>query len=102
METFVPFIWNYIIMNNKPKYPIGTIIRFLYHHEDCGKLGTIVAYHSGRPTIYIPTAKKHVEKNRHPVLSDGTKYTWHCGWDEIEEIELVGQQLLFNFMYEKT
>ena len=82
----------------KPKYPIGTKIRFLYKYEDFNKIGTIVAIQSlGNPTIYLPTADKHCKRNRYPTLSDGTKFSWNCSWHEIEPIK---SQLLFAFMYE--
>ena len=85
------------------KYPIGTKIRFLNRIMDTGKEGVIVGLTMNRgPDIYLPTAKKHLVDNYRPTLSDGTKFTWHCGWDEIEVLVVKCQQLLFPFMSEAT
>ena len=82
------------------KYPIGTKIRFLHPRIDTNKVGTIVGLSVDRgPDIYLPTAEKHTVGDRHPTLDDGTKFTWHCAWDEIEILVLKGQQMLFEFMY---
>jgi len=81
------------------KYPIGTNIRFLCAYEDTGKLGKIVGFHGDWPIVYLPTGDKHIKRNRYPVLSDGTKFTWRCPWREIEPITLKGEQLLFDFAY---
>jgi len=79
------------------KYPIGTPIRFLYKREDNGKTGKIVGLRSnGCPIIFLPTADKHTKRNSYPTLSDGTKFTWKCSWNEIEPLKNV--QLLFSFM----
>jgi len=81
------------------KYPIGTRIRFLNPFFDTGKKGVIVGLTTGRgPDIYLPTADKHIIHNHYPTLDDRTKFTWHCGWDEIEPISVKGEQLLFAFM----
>ena len=82
----------------KQKYPIGTKIRFLYKGEDTNKVGVLVAIEMSRPYIYLPTADKHIKRNHHPILRDGTKYTWGCGWNEIEPLKK--QQLMFSFMYD--
>lgn len=80
------------------KYPIGTKIRFIHPHIDTNKEGVIVAISlSDKPTVYLPTADKHVNQNYHPILRDGTKFTWHCCWYEIELLVVKGQQLLFEF-----
>jgi len=83
------------------KYPIGTKIRFLNKMFDTGKEGVIVglgSYGNDWVGIFIPTAHKHITGNYHPTLSDGTKFTWHCRWTEIEPISVKNQQLLFAFM----
>lgn len=80
------------------KYPIGTKIRFINKNLDMGKKGVIVGYHGSEPTIYVPTAHKHVEQNYYPTLSNGIRFTWYCRWDDIEQLILPNQQLLFNFM----
>lgn len=81
------------------KYPIGTKIRFINPTLDTNKTGTIVGFsYSGRVDIFLPTAEKHIKDNYHPTLPDGTKFTWHCRWDEIELLMVKGQQLLFAFM----
>jgi len=79
-------------------YPIGTKVKFIHKTLDTNKIGTIVGLrYDGRPIVFLPTAKKHLEENRYPMLDNGTKFTWKCSWDEIE---LMGQQqLLFDFMY---
>jgi len=77
------------------KYPIGTSIRFIHNYLDTGKTGTIVGYHDDKPAIYLPKADKHVKHNNYPTLSDGTKFTWYCGWNDIEV--LTGGQLTFDF-----
>lgn len=81
------------------KYPIGTKIRFIHSSLDTNKIGTIVRINKdGRLSVYLPMADKHIKEDYHPTLDDGTKFTWHCSW---HEIELIGQQqLLFEFMYE--
>ena len=80
-------------------YPIGTKIRFLNKCLDTGLTGTIVGVSpSGKPDIFLPMAKKHVEDNYYPTLSNGVKFTWHCRWEEIEPLVVKGQQLLFSFM----
>lgn len=82
------------------KYPIGTKIRFINPNLDTNKEGVIVAIlPNGHPTVYLPTADKHINQNYYPTLDDGTKFTWRCSWDEIEPISVKGQQLLFEFMY---
>lgn len=81
------------------KYPIGTRIRFINPYFDTGLTGTIVGLTTSRgPDIYLPMAEKHVKYDKHPTLSDGTKFTWHCDWNEIEIFAVKGQQLLFSFM----
>ncbi len=81
------------------KYPIGTRIRFIHPRIDTGKEGTIVGFSaSGKPDVYLPTAKKHIIDDYHPTLPGGIKFTWHCHWDEIEPLAIKGQQLLFSFM----
>jgi len=86
-------------MSKTNKYPIGTKIRFINTWFDTNKDGIVVAIRSnGEPTIYLPTALKHVVDNYHPILSDGTKYTWHCRWNEIELLTIPNQQLVFSFM----
>ena len=81
------------------KYPIGTKIRFIHPRIDTGLTGTIVGFtFNGRPDIFLPMADKHIKNNYHPTLDDGTKFTWHCSWNEIEPISVKGQQLLFSFM----
>ena len=81
------------------KYPIGTRIKFIHPRLDTGLTGKIVGLSvGGGPDIYLPMAEKHVKYDRHPTLSDGTKFTWHCNWEEIELISIKGQQLLFSFM----
>lgn len=83
------------------KYPIGTKIRFIHPTLDNGKVGKIVGYYGSSVDIYLPTAHKHIVENYHPTLSDGTKFTWHCSWYEIEKLgPEVGEQLLFSFMEE--
>ncbi len=80
-------------------YPIGTKIRFLYKRIDTNKTGVIVGLRrGGGPIVFLPTADKHLKDNNYPTLPDGTKFTWKCGWDEIELFVLPNQQLLFNFM----
>ena len=81
------------------KYPIRTKIKFLYRYQDTNKIGIIVGFRSdNRPIIFLPTARKHIEDNHYPTLSNGTKFTWKCNWDEVEPIG--EQQLEFSFMYE--
>ena len=82
------------------KYPIGTKIRFINKTIDTNKTGTIVGLRpgSGRPVVFLPTAEKHIIENRYPTLSGGTKFTWKCGWDEIELLVQKNEQLLFSFM----
>lgn len=84
---------------NDRKYPIGTKIKFLNSKLDTGKVGTIVGYweSSTKPAVYLPTADKHTKEGRYPILPNGIRFTWKCGWDEIELLKNV--QLLFNFMY---
>ena len=78
------------------KYPIGTKIKFLWDCEDTGKTGTIVAYHGdGDPTIYLPTADKHVKRNS-CTMYRGVKITWNCDCHEIEVLPQSGQ-LTFDF-----
>lgn len=80
-------------------HPIGTKIKFLNKMFDTNKTGVIVGFtFDGHVDIYLPTADKHIKGNRHPTLSDGTKFTWHCKWDEIEVLSQKNQQLLFAFM----
>jgi len=81
------------------KYPIGTKVRFVFPYEDTDKIGIIVGYHGSNPIIYIPTADKHIERNQHPILDDGTPFTWYCRWQDIEILVEKNQQLLFAFMY---
>ena len=83
------------------KYPIGTKIRFIHPRFDTGLTGTIVGLTTNRgPDVYLPTAEKHVKYDNHPTLDDGTKFTWHCSWNEIEPLVLLNQQLLFSFMHD--
>ena len=82
------------------KWPIGTKIRFIHRTLDTGKIGKIVAYHGGNPTVYLPTAEKHIKYNRCSIYK-GVKITWHCGWDDIEILAVKNQQLLFDFAYER-
>ena len=83
------------------KYPIGTKIRFIHKSLDTGLKGTIVGLSlGGKPDIFLPMADKHIKDNYYPTLDDGTKFTWHCSWNEIERISIKGQQLLFSFMSE--
>lgn len=91
-------------MSRSKKYPIGTRIKFINPVDnDGGKLGFIVDYRdSGGPTIYLPTATKHIKRNYNPTLSDGTKFSWHCQWKDIEILSQKNKQLLFDFMYEVT
>ncbi len=85
------------------KYPIGTKIRFIHKSLDTNKEGVIVGLTTSRgPDIYLPTANKHIKENYHPTLDDGTKFTWHCSWNEIELLVVKGQQLLFSFMSEQS
>jgi len=81
-------------------YPIGTKIRFINHRFDTNKTGLIVGYwgNGTKPAVFLPTAEKHTKDNRYPILFNGTKFTWKCGWDEIEPVG--EQQLEFSFMYE--
>lgn len=82
----------------KEKYPIGTRIRFTNSSLDTNKIGTIVAYRiNDLPIVYLPTAYKHIINNYYPVLSDGTKFTWKCGWNEVEKLPQKNEQLLFDF-----
>ena len=82
----------------RKKYPIGTKIKFIQPAFDTNEKGRIVGFNGNRPTIFLPTARKHIVGGYHPVLSDGTKFTWHCRWKEIEPLVVKGQQLLFAFM----
>ena len=83
-------------------YPIGTKIRFIFPYEDNGKIGTIVAYHDGnKPTVYIPTAEKHIKRNQHSITDEGIQFSWYCRWKDIKILAEKNQQLLFNFWYEK-
>ena len=81
------------------KYPIGTRIRFLNKNFDTGLTGTIVGFsYDDKVDIFLPGARKHMEGGYYPTLPDGTKFTWHCKWDEIELLFVEGEQLLFSFM----
>ena len=84
------------------KYPIGTKIRFLHSYIDTNKEGVIVGTSNDNRglDIFLPTADKHIVDGYYPTLSDGTKFTWHCRWDEIEPLVIKNQQLLFSFMEE--
>lgn len=79
------------------KYPIGTKIKFLNPHIDTGLTGTVVGF-TRQVDVYLPKADKHIVHSRYPVLSDGTKFTWHCEWNEIELIYVPNEQLVFSFM----
>jgi hypothetical protein len=84
----------------KRKYPIGTKIRFTHKMLDTNKEGIIVGFnYNNNPQIYLPKADKHIKGNAYPILSDGTKFTWACGWGDIEPLVIKGQQLLFDFAF---
>lgn len=82
------------------KYKVGDTIRFISPvvPYDEGKIGTIVYLTRTVVWVYLPKARKHSE-GRFPTFLD-RRYSWKCGYSEIEPVRPVGKQLFFNFMYE--
>jgi len=90
---------------NFQKYPIGTRIKWVLPlhfanglaKKDIGKIGKIVGYRKGGTIFIFLPESTHFASNS---TSDLPISWWAC-WKHIEILPIKGQQLMFDFAYER-